>query len=115
MEHRMQLQDKPFQLIKQKTKTIEVRLHDEKRQQVTGNDIIIFTNIDKPQETLKVKVMETVEFPSFQALFNQYSNIEVGADEDAQLSQKLAAIYQIYNQRYELEHGVLAISIRLIK
>ncbi|MBF7016314.1 ASCH domain-containing protein [Staphylococcus durrellii] len=115
MEHHMKLKNEPYQKIKDGTKTIEIRLHDEKRQQVRANDIIIFKHLEDENKTIKVKVKETVEFPSFQALLKQYTNEEIGAADDTQLSQNLASLYNIYTQRDELNYGVLAISIRLIK
>ena len=53
-------------------------------------------------------------FPSFQALINHYTNKEIGAKEEEQLSQKLAAIYQIYSQTDELDYGALAIKMHLV-
>ncbi|PTF22506.1 hypothetical protein BUY30_12110, partial [Staphylococcus cohnii] len=73
----------------------------------------VFINI-KTEETLKVQVKEIVVFSSFQSLMNQYTNEEIGAKTDDQLSQKLAAIYQIYSQTDELNYGALAIKVALI-
>ena len=36
MKHYMKLQDDPFKKIKNKTKTIEMRLNDEKKENKTG-------------------------------------------------------------------------------
>ena len=47
----MKLQDDPFTKIKNKTKTIEMRLNDEKRKKIKQNDLIEFTNI-KSKEIL---------------------------------------------------------------
>ncbi len=44
MKHRMNLNNNPFNLIKNGTKTIELRLNDEKRQLLKENDFIEFTN-----------------------------------------------------------------------
>ena len=41
----MKLQDDPFKKIKNKTKTIEMRLNDEKRKKIKQDDLIEFTNI----------------------------------------------------------------------
>ena len=43
--HEMKLHALPFEKIKNRTKTIELRLFDEKRQQIREGDIITFTNI----------------------------------------------------------------------
>ena len=109
----MHLNNEPFQLMKNEVKTIEVRLNDEKRQEIKSGDYIVFKNLTT-EETLKVQVKEIVVFSSFQSLLNQYTNEEVGAKADDQLSQKLAAIYQIYSQTDELNYGALAIKVALI-
>ena len=109
----MHLNNEPFQLMKNEVKTIEIRLNDEKRQEIKSGDYIVFQNLMN-EETLTVQVKEIVVFSSFQSLLNQYTNEEVVAKADDQLSQKLAAIYQIYSQTDELNYGALAIKVALI-
>ena len=46
MTHSMQLTPSPFQMIKEGTKTIELRLFDEKRRKIQTGDIIEFSNTD---------------------------------------------------------------------
>ena len=55
MVHTMNLQEEPFQMIKEKTKTIELRLYDEKRRTIKPGDMIAFNN-NHTEEILKVKV-----------------------------------------------------------
>ncbi|HLR19305.1 MAG TPA: ASCH domain-containing protein [Staphylococcus sp.] len=112
IEHSMKLNNEPFQSVKNGIKTVEIRLNDEKRQKVKNGDTIKFNNLET-NEVVKVVVTETVMYPSFQVLLNQYTNREIGAKEGDQLSQKLAAIYQIYSQTDELEFGALAIKMHL--
>ena len=52
--HNMSSNNGPFNLIKNGTKTIELRLNDEKRQLLKENDLIEFTN----RETLDVIMVE---------------------------------------------------------
>ena len=40
--HEMNLQEAPFRMIKNKTKTIELRLYDEKRRKIKPGDTIEF-------------------------------------------------------------------------
>ena len=44
MIHYLNLHDAPFQSIKNKLKTIEMRLNDERRKLINVGDIIVFTN-----------------------------------------------------------------------
>ena len=50
MTHSMQLTPSPFQMIKEGTKTIELRLFDEKRRKIQIGDIIEFSNTDTELE-----------------------------------------------------------------
>lgn len=43
IEHSMRLYEEPFRLVSNSTKTVEVRLNDEKRQAVQIGDFIEFT------------------------------------------------------------------------
>lgn len=106
----MKLNDSPFQSVKRGVKTIEIRLNDEKRQQIQHGDKIVFTNLST-SETERVKVIAIKKYDTFQALLKDFTNVEVGFSEEMQLSQKLAQIYQIYTQTSELEYGALAIKI----
>lgn len=45
IEHSMRLYEEPFRLVSNSTKTVEVRLNDEKRQAVQIGDFIEFTNL----------------------------------------------------------------------
>ena len=63
--HKKKLQNLPFIAIKEGRKTIELRLYDEKRQQIHSGQLIEFTNIET-NETLKVKVIDLHIFDSFQ-------------------------------------------------
>ena len=63
MNHEMRLHPEPFELIKGGTKTIEMRLYDEKRRQIREGDIITFTN-RQTNEEIKTKVINT-KLPNF--------------------------------------------------
>ena len=52
----MKLMQEPFNKIKNQTKTIEVRLYDEKRQQVQVGDFIEFSLMDNAKVKLQVVV-----------------------------------------------------------
>ena len=56
MLHQMKLKRSPFEKIKDGSKTIELRLYDEKRQKVKIGDFIEFTCLD--DATQKIKASE---------------------------------------------------------
>lgn len=69
MIHEMRLNDKPFNLIKQGTKNIELRLYDEKRKLLNEKDIIVFKNRSTDEE-LKVEVIKLHKYPNFKNFIN---------------------------------------------
>ena len=70
MKHRMNLNNTPFNLIKNGTKTIELRLNDEKRQLLKENDFIEFTN----RVTLEKIIVKIEDYINIRILKN-YINI----------------------------------------
>ena len=52
MKHEMKLNNGPFERIKNGTKTIELRLNDEKRQLLKIKDLIEFTNRTNDEKIL---------------------------------------------------------------
>ena len=68
MKHYMKLQNDPFTKIKNKTKTIEMRLNDEKRRKIKIHDLIEFTNI-KTGEKLFTKVINLHYYNDFDELY----------------------------------------------
>lgn len=69
MLHHMKLQSEPFHKIKNGRKTIELRLNDEKRQQVRVGDFIEFSQMDDPSQRLTVRVIALHHFDSFAELY----------------------------------------------
>ena len=71
MVYKMELNDKPFNSIEKGTKTIELRLNDEKRQQLRVKDQIEFTNKEKSRKIL-TEILALHEYPSFEALYKSF-------------------------------------------
>ena len=115
MRHYMKLQAKPFESIAKGSKTIEMRLCDEKRQQVNVGDEIEFTELSDEKRKILTKVIALHHFPSFKELYNAlpldkcgYSKSEItdASPED------MNAYYTIEEQK---QYGVIGIEIVLIK
>jgi ASC-1-like (ASCH) protein len=66
--HVMNLTPAPLRMIREGRKTIELRLYDEKRQQVKAGDTILFTNT-ATDETLHTTVLKLHRFDSFNELY----------------------------------------------
>ena len=112
MTHSMQLQPSPFEMIKDGTKTIELRLFDEKRQKIRTGDTISFTNTET-QEVLNVRVLELMVFDSFETLYRRLPLLECGytKEEIDTASPEDMDIY--YPKELQQEYGVVGIRIAL--
>lgn len=111
MIHKMNLQDNPFESIKNGTKTIEMRLYDEKRQKINIGDIIEFNN-DNTNLILKAEVIKLHLFKSFDELYNHFNKITIGYKKDEVANPNdMSKYYQ--NEDIE-KYGVVGIEIKLL-
>ena len=108
MLYKMKLNEKPFEKIKDGTKTVEFRLFDEKRQQIKVGDQIEFSKLPDLQEKLLVDVVELYRETTFENLFRK-----LYADEE-EVKSKVKAMYEIYSPENEKKYGVIGIKISLI-
>lgn len=109
----MRLKEQPFTKIKEKKKTIELRLYDDKRRQLDIGDYIIFTNLGNETEQIAVKVKGLFRADSFLNLFEDISLEKCGNVPDItkeKLAQKMRAYY---SKEDEIKQGVLGIKIEL--
>ena len=111
MKHEMRLHDAPFKLIQNGTKTIEMRLYDEKRQEIQVGDEIEFTN-RITDEKITTKVIAMHIYSSFADLYRDYDKVSLGynKDEDANPSD----MEQYYSKEEQEKYGVVGIEIQLI-
>ena len=77
----MQLNNKPFTEIKDGSKTIELRLNDEKRQLLRIKDLIEFTNRETLEQIL-VEIENLHYYPSFNELYKHFDKVSMGYKED---------------------------------
>ena len=107
MLHKMKLNESPFEMIKNGTKTIEFRLYDEKRQGVKIGDKIEFSKLPDLQEKLLVDVLELYQEYTFERLFRKLSFNE------EEVIRKTRAMHEIYSPEKEQQYGVLGIKIKI--
>lgn len=67
--HYMHLNAVPFKEIKEGTKTIEIRLNDEKRQKLSIGDLIEFTNRET-EEKIRTKILDLKKYKTYVELVN---------------------------------------------
>ena len=106
----MNLQPTYYDFILHGTKRIELRLNDEKRQQIQINDIITFTNYN---ESFNAKVIQLLHYNTFEALINDY-DIELLADSSMTKQQLINTLNQFYTKDQQQTYGVLGIWIDLV-
>lgn len=109
MKHKMSLGLTPFyNMVKAGTKTVELRLWDEKRRQIKVGDEIEFTNGD---DTTRVVVRGFYLSDTFENLFQMFDVRDAGMNDVAVAVTKIAQIYSLSRQ---LEYGVVGIKIALV-
>lgn len=108
MVHKMNLDFEPFKLIKDGTKTIELRLNDEKRQLINVGDLIEFTNRDT-LEKMRLEVVELYKYPNFEELYKHFNKIEMGYKEDEVAN--FLDMEQYYSREEQKKYGVLGIRL----
>ena len=69
MIHYMNLHSRPFEMIAEGHKTIELRLLDEKRQKIAVGDTLVFTNTADPELQLRCIVKKLHRFANFAELY----------------------------------------------
>ena len=72
MTHYMNLHPQPFSMIANGNKTIELRLFDEKRQQIKIGDTIKFLKEPELNESFKAKVVDLLRYNSFEDMFKDF-------------------------------------------
>ena len=112
MIHKMRLQRSPFHKIRRGTKTIELRLLDEKRQKVQVGDQIEFTNLEDRTQKLLTRVVALHHFDSFEEMFRVlpaeamgYSKGQIPKAEDME---------QYYSKEEQALYGVIGIELALV-
>lgn len=110
--HEMRLADRPFDLIKSGKKTIEVRLNDEKRRQISVGDMILFCRKSGMSEVCAVNVVGLRRYKNFLELFSAESLAGAGF-EDMTAAQAAQSMYRYYTAEQESGFGALAIEIQL--
>ena len=109
--HRMNLDNKPYISIKNKEKTIEMRLNDEKRSLINIGDYIEFKNNDT-YELLLVKVINIYKYKDFNELYLNHNKISIGYKDSEDADPK------DMNKYYSIEkiskYGVIGIEVEVI-
>ena len=110
MKHCMKLQHAPFSSIKTGRKTIEMRLHDEKRSLIKEGDSVEFTDVETG-EILLCKVVCLHRYVSFAQLYAHHDKISLGYNKGEEANPNDMLDY--YPQEEVEKYGVVGIEIVL--
>ena len=111
MIHEMRLNNEPFNKIKEGTKTVELRLLDEKRKTLRVGDKIIFTNRTN-NEKIDVLVTNLFKADSFAPIYEKYSIVAIGYNEED--DSKPEDMEEYYSKEEIKKYGCIAIEIEKV-
>ena len=97
-----------FEIVKNGSKTVEVRLNDEKRRMLKIGDELIFINNDNENEIIESIVTDLKYYNNFEQLMEEYLVEEVyktGVTKECFLN----LLQRFYNEQQQEEYGVVAI------
>ena len=115
MLHKMTLNDAPFLKIKNRIKTIELRLYDEKRQKMAEGDEVEFKNASDPEKTVKCRIVKMHIFDSFDSLYKSLPLLKCGyIEEDIQYASP-KDMNEYYSIKEQEKYGVVGIELELLK
>ena len=115
MQHSMKLQHKYFQKIKSGQKTVEMRLHDEKRRKIKAGDMIVFSDMEDPEEKLKVSVTAISCFSTFDELYQNIPLSKLGYNtKEEQNSASAKDMEKFYPLEMQKQYGVIGIWMKNI-
>ena len=109
--HEMNLQPKYYDFIKNGTKRIELRLYDEKRQQIQLGDTIEFAKSE--DEKFKAKVIGLLRYNSFQDLFEDF-DISILADVSMTKQELMDVLCEFYTPEKQAQFGIIGIRLELL-
>ncbi len=113
MTHKMKLQPKCYNYMLFGTKRIELRLFDEKRQEIKVGDKIKFLKEPELIESFEAVVTELLNYNNFDNLFAEYP-IEMLADQEMTKEELKLVLEEFYTPQKQNTYGVLGIKIELI-
>ena len=113
MEFEMKLQPEYYNFILNGTKRIEIRLYDEKRQQIKIGDVIKFLKEPELNDSFNAKVVGLLRYNSFEEMFKDF-DISILSDNSMTKDELISVLEQFYTKEKQEKYGVLGIRIELI-
>lgn len=106
----MRLQPKYFVAIQTGVKDIELRLNDEKRQQLQLGDIITFFKLPDQKETVVAEIVGLLRYPTFADLAEDFAPERMGDTDKTSIVQ---GMHKYYSPEDQARFGVVGIKLKL--
>lgn len=108
----MHVNSEPFQKIKNGTKTIELRLYDEKRRHlsITSNYLYLY-NRENERELVCADVKDLHIFPTFKELFENKELFDKCGFDGLSPDEAVQVMYRYYSPEDEKKYGVIGIEL----
>ena len=109
----MKLQPEYYNFILNGTKRIEIRLYDEKRQNIKLGGTIKFLKEPELSESFNAKVTGLLRYNSFKDMFKDF-DISILSDKSMTKEELIKVLEQFYTKEKQERYGVLGIRIELL-
>ena len=108
----MKLNREPFESLARGEKSVELRLFDDKRQQLNIGDYIIFTSLSETRERTAFQITALYRYATFEDLFMEINPKDCGFGVDSS-AEELAKEMKRYYSEEQIQHfGVLGIRLK---
>lgn len=111
--HQMNLDDGPFEKIANGSKTIEMRLNDERRQGLKEGDFVTFTN-NVSGEKIVAKAVTLHKFADFEELYKTLDLLKCGYTKEQLPTASPRDMLRYYSAERQAQYGALGIEIQLL-
>ena len=113
MKHSLKLQPEFYNYMLKGTKRIEIRLYDEKRQQINIGDTITILKEPNLDESFETRVVGLLRYNTFEDMFKDF-DISILADKNVSKEHLINELEKFYTKEKQEQYGVLGIRIELI-
>lgn len=115
MTYFFNLNKEPFEKVRNRVKSIELRLNDEKRRRLQIGDKIVFVNRDNENDIIPVTVTALHKFPSFKELYAALPLDKCGYTADNIKNADSRDMLEYYSKREEKKFGVVGIEFEVME
>lgn len=114
-EFEIHLHPRPFAKIRDGSKTIEMRLNDEKRRKMAVGDVLTFI-CRETGETFSARLAARLEYPTFAELLDAHDPVAMGygPEWDDRLRAGDHGMYAWYSPEEEARWGVVGLQLEVI-